>query len=277
MYRTITYLLRTVFDAVSSARTFADQIGHAFVEQASPVLKGGETLPASFIAFLITVVARLMERARDKLKAAEKAHRLELRKQRRLRKRRDQEAEELYTTLLKVRTTSDGAHGKGTAELYLGLDPGFGNSEPQVLLRYGQEARDVLSDPGFQLPDTALKSTSWSPSEYVAEIKPPLEKLETTFEELGTQNRLTQEALKVKERALKSSRRVIIHGSRLLESLYFLAGEEYHAARLRGKVRSPAGSEDETSPPPEVEEPAATEGESTSTEGESAAPPPTVF
>jgi len=96
-----------------------------------------------------------------------------------------------------------------------------------------------------------------------------MEKLESTLDELEEKKRDTELALKVKTQALTEHKETFLHGSRFHESLYVLAGEQFHADRLRPTVARAAtptvpapedppgdGEEAPTSEPPAVEEPA---------------------
>ncbi len=125
------------------------------------------------------------------------------------------------------------AFGPGTSVTYLGLEPGLGNAEPPVLLRYGRESIEVLSDPEFEAPDEASAEQL---REHVAEIAPAVKKLEAVVKEHETQKRKTQKALKLKVQRLESCHEAVLYGSRLNEALYVLAGESFLAARLRPPV-----------------------------------------
>ncbi len=124
----------------------------------------------------------------------------------------------------------------------------------RVLVRIAREAVDVLSQPELLLPDTALRSTLLTPLEYAEQIRPVLLELEAALVEVEDQKRI-EEAQKVRTKALEASRKTNVYGSRLLEALFVLAGEEFHAARLRPKVSQLASSdEDLGSGPPDDED-----------------------
>lgn len=236
MFRTVTNEIRLVRSIVAGIRAFADLMAESFTRRVTGYLREGEELPAGFLSLLQRVVARLIEGDRDRLVAAEKLHRDALRAESQLRKHRDKEADDLYQKLLKVRKTLE-AFGPGTSVTYLGLDPRLGNADPQVLLRYAHESVDVMSDPGFEPPaGTDPNGKTFHPDEHVAEITPALARAEGTVDELEDQKRETQKALKEKTQALETFRESSTYGSRFHESLYVLAGERFHAARLRPNV-----------------------------------------
>jgi hypothetical protein len=204
MFRSVTQSVRHVLDVVASVLTLGQEVAESFVARASRTLKAGEELTVAAVLSLQVAVVRMIEDARDTLEAAEKAHRKELRKEVELRERRDLEQEAVYREVLAVRNAMDGAFGKKTSEKLVGLDPGLGAVDVQVLCRYAWESVEVLSEPGFTMPDTALTKT---PEEYASGVRVPLERLESTLVALAAQKRLTQKAQKVKNRALEVCRK----------------------------------------------------------------------
>jgi hypothetical protein len=63
-----------------------------------------------------------------------------------------------------------------------------------------------------------------------------MEKLKSTVDELEEKKRESEIALKVKTQTLEENKETFLHGSRFHESLYVLAGERFHADRLRPTV-----------------------------------------
>jgi hypothetical protein len=243
MFRTVTLDLRLVRSVVTGLKKFAGIMAQSFGRRAAMHLRPGEELPEGFLTLLQVIVARMIENAGARLSKAEAAHRKSLRIEEQIRARRDQITTVLYQKLLKLRKTFE-AFGKGMSVRFLGLDPGFGKADPQVLLRYGQEAVDVLSDAEFQPPETAtLTVDTLSPEEHAAEVLPTLEALESVLDELEDQKRSTEEALKEKTQGGDAFRETFVYGSRFNEALYVLAGEKFHSVRLRPKVGVVGSSE----------------------------------
>lgn len=245
MFRTVTRHLSYLDGVIASVRQLGDMVSKSYERQVSAILQAGETFSASWLTFFQVTVARLMQHRSDVLQDAERVHRAALRKLTRSRNRRDSARGVLRDTLLRVRTTVDGAHGRGTADLFIGLEAEILTASFRVLVRIAREAVDVLSQPDLVLPDTALRSTVLTPLEYAEQIRPVLLELEAALEEVEDQKRVTEEAQKVRTKALEASRKTNVYGSRLLEALFVLAGEEFHAARLRPKVSQLASPDDD--------------------------------
>jgi len=230
MFRSVTLSLRNILDVVASVLTLGSEVAESFVARASRTLKEGEELAVAAVLSVQIAVVRMIEDCRDNLEVAEKAHRKELRREVELRERRDLEQGAVYQVVLDVRGTFDGTFGKKTSEKLLGLDPGLGAVDVQVLRRHAWEAVEELTAPGFTLPGSALSRT---PEQYADAIRVPLLRLETTLQELAAQKRRTQKALKVKTRALEACRKTYTYGSRWLGAHYVLAGEDFYSERLR--------------------------------------------
>ena len=65
---------------------------------------------------------------------------------------------------------------------------------------------------------------------------PKVEALESATEEYEDKERESQKALKLKTQKVGRCEETLIYGARLNEALYVLAGESFHAARLRPHV-----------------------------------------
>lgn len=257
MFKTVTVLLRFVADVIASVLTIGPGVAESFVGRAVHVLKQGEEITVQAVIALQTAVIRMIEDCRTRLESAEAQHLKELRQERSLRARRDQQRGALYRVLFDLRSALDGAFGAGTAERLLGLGPRLGIVDAQVLRRHAREAEKVLTGQGFEWPGPALALT---PAQVAAGILEVLEPLEQTLEELALQKRVTQMAQKAKTRALEGCRKTFVYGSRLVEALYVLAGEEFHAARLRPPVGSRSDATEPADPFP-APDPGEGEGE----------------
>ena len=64
---------------------------------------------------------------------------------------------------MRLMETVDGNHGRGTADLVLGLEADVARASARVLLRFAREAVAVLTGVDFLLPDNALESTVLTP------------------------------------------------------------------------------------------------------------------
>ncbi len=229
MYKMITYELRLVRDILHGGRALARHIASVLTPQ------------------LAAVKEELIENDSDQLTAAERVLLEERRKENSLRGRRNQAKTDLYELLLRVRKFLEVAVGKGAAIDLLGLEPKLGQAEALVLLRYGYEVAEELSSPDFEPGVIVVEGVVTTSQEYGEKVRAASERLEDLDSQLADQERLTEQALKVKTQALEKvhvrSRLV----ARILEDLYLLADEEFHAERLRRtpRRRSSSGDEDD--------------------------------
>ncbi len=280
IFRTITNAIRPVRRVLSGIRSFAEMTAQAFSRRIAGHLKEAEELPPGVLALLQRVVARLIESSRDRLVEAERTLRNAQRAEEQVRTRRDRLAAGLYDRLLKARITFE-AFGKGTSARYLGLDPGLGAVDSQVLVRYAHEAVDVLTDPDFSAPEIKdLSAATLEAKEHVKEIQPKLDEIEAVMDELEDLKRVSELALKHKDQAREAFREVYTYGSRFQEAFYVLAGEKFHAQRLRGKVgrtssveAAPLFEEDDAAAEPGGDATESTEAAAAPSEGETAPPP----
>jgi len=236
MFKTVTQKLRFARTVVTRTKGFAPKMAQAFFQRASNHLQEGEELHLDCISLIQLVVGRMIEFARRQLERGETLHRQALRLETQIRARRDRFTEDLYQALLKTRKTVEG-FGRGMSERFLGLEPNFGRFDPQVLVRFGRETIEVLTDPDLTaLAAEGTNADTLAPQKHVEEIEPLILRLDSTLDELEEQKRVTEEALKAKTQAFDHFTEVFVHGSRFHEALYVLAGEKFHSVRLRPKV-----------------------------------------
>lgn len=236
MFKTITNKLRYARAVVTRAKGFAPKMAEAFVQKATKHLLEGEELHLGCITLLQEVIGRMIEFARGQLEKGEARHRQALRLEAQIRARRDRYAEDLHQVLKKARQTVE-AFGRGMSERFLGLEPNFGKVDPQVLVRFGRETIEVLTDPDIAaLEVEGTHADTLSPQKHVEEIQPLLAGLDQALDELEEQKRVSEEELKAKTQASDHFTEVFVYGSRFHEALYVLAGEKFHSVRLRPKV-----------------------------------------
>ncbi len=247
MYRLVTYELRLARDVLHGGRALARHIASVL----APQLAG---LSVSWLELFQLALIGLIEKDSDQLTTAERVLVEERRKEKSLRGRRNQAKTDLYRLLLQVRKFLEVAVGKGAAVDLLGLEPRLGQVEPLVLLRYGYEAAEELSSPDFEPGVIVIGGVVTTAQEYGEKVRAASDRLEDLDGQLADQERLAEQALKVKTEALDKlhvrSRLV----ARILEDLYLLAGEKFHAERLRRPPRHrSAPPEDDGAVAPEPE------------------------
>ena len=131
----------------------------------------------------------------------------------------------------------EGALEPGASEALVGLEANLGQVEALVLLRYGAEAEEELSRGDFQPEAFVIDGKVTTPQEYAAEIREATAELQEAEDQLADQVRVTEQKLKVKDKVLEKLNKGNTSCARILEELYVLAGEEFHAERLRRSSR----------------------------------------
>ncbi len=246
MFKLITYELRLVKDLVHGGKSLARRVAVA-MEPAMASIKDELSAVPGWCELMQIALIGLVEDDRDELVAAEKVLRKANRKEKRLRGLRLRAKTDLYQVLLKARNFLEGSVGEGAGVDLVGLEPNLGQVEPLVLLRYGAEAVEELSVPDFEPAAFVVDGEVTTPQDYAERIRTAKEILEDIDDRVSDQERVTEQALKVKTQAFDKLRARSGPTARIFENLYLLAGEDFHAERLRRSARR------RTSPPEEGE------------------------
>jgi len=163
---------------------------------------------------------------------------------------RDADEAELYRKMLTVRAIVESAAGKGKSAQLVGLDPRLSKVDGQTLRRYARSALEALE-------------RRLEPFEHGTDVVRGLERLDAgadhaahrrlevgVLESLELQQRRVEETQRLKDEALARLRLVAVNGAKILEGFYNLAGEKFHAERLRRKRgRAQASSPEEPGEP----------------------------
>ena len=215
-----------------------------------PWVREGETAPAQEELRQV-LLGRWLRQVRERLVAADEAHQREIRKERSLRRRRDDSATEIRGKMLDIRTTFERVYGAGLTAEIVGLASDIPR-DPVVLERYALRVIDVMRDEELVLPEPRVKGSTMGPEEVAGELSPPLEILGEALARHEPQKRRTQVALHEKRQALEAFNFAVGRIARYLEALCYLAGMDFHAERVRQSSRTPV-EEDETFESPEEE------------------------
>ncbi|MCP3961483.1 MAG: hypothetical protein GY719_26865 [bacterium] len=199
-------------------------------------LQEGESIDG--IGSLMLTLVRWIEGDKERLEEHETEQRREQRKLKQLRIRRDRKQKTLYSRLLGIRQTFEDAFGKGTAAIYLGLEPGLIDLEPVALRRLARETVTVLDDPAFTTPVPAVQGLWANPTQYAEQILECLEPFEDSLDAIEAQKREVEKAQKARGDLLEEMRKRLKWAIRLFEAIYQLANLGFHADRLRLKVSS---------------------------------------
>ncbi len=177
---------------------------------------------------------------------------------------RDDIKNRLYPKLSDIRDTWDAAFGRDTCQRILGL----GGSLPAETLRVRRLVDRIvrlLSDPDFVLPPAVSDIASVDTQKWVDDLKPDLDGLVDTRDQLSAAKRETERTLAAKTEAVETYKSSYSRCSQLLETFYRVSGNEHLAEKLRPPVpkakssepRSDGGAkpeETEGSPPDEAAE-----------------------
>ncbi len=242
----------------------APEVAPALEETFAPWVRDGETPPAQE-EYRQILLGRWLRQVCERLVAADEAHQKEVRKERSIRRRRDDSANEIRSKMLDIRTTFERVYGAGLAAEVVGLASDFPH-DPVVLERYALRIIDVMKDEELILPAPRVKGSAMGPEEVTEELSPSLEILGEALEAHEPQKRRTQVALHGKREALEAFNFAAGRIARYLEALCYLAGMDFHAERVRQS--SHVVEEDETFDSAEEDDEAESEGEEPEPEAE---------
>ncbi len=264
MFRAVTRQLKLARDITASVAAIARTVAGVLDPRLSSFLEEGAALDG--LGTVQIALVRWIDDDHQQLETLEGQHRAALRKLKQLRIRREAEQSVFYGQMLQVRNTFEDAHGPGTAAVYLGLDPGMGDVEPLVLRRYGRETIGVLSAPDLLTPEPTVVGLWENPQRFAEQILASLEPFEATLAAVEAQKMEVEMALRAKTDLLEVLRDRLKWSVRFFEALYYLAGQGFHAERLR-----PPKPSRSTEPATDGEAEPATDGESEDTAADTAA------
>lgn len=174
-----------------------------------------------------------LHQLRAKIREIEKLHLERLEGARLGRGVRDIAIPQLRVRLLGIQRLFDGTFGAGSSSTVFGEDTVSIPNEAFPLLRVGHIAHGRLMDSGFELPESQFAGVKIAPRSLAKSFEPPLFTLERALDELETSVPATSESLQQKMRTLEDLRKQAGRAARFLEALYFLAGQDEIARRVR--------------------------------------------
>ena len=242
MFRLVTRQMKRAVRAVKSVLAVAGTAAAVVDPKLQTYLQEGEKLDG--LASIQIAMARWIEDDHEHLERLEKAHRATLRRLRQLRRQRDEHQATLYTRMIRIRTTHEEAFGQGTAAIYLGLEPGLIELEPEALRRNAWESVEILSNPELRTPPAVVEGIWDNPLSYAEQIRTALEPFETTLDEIESQQKAVEVALKAKTEHMNEVKPRLTWLIRFFEAIFHLAGEGFHAERLRIAVSSRSSADE---------------------------------
>jgi hypothetical protein len=231
-------------DLAASARRFKDQVQEALAGKLAGLLREGESLPD--ITFFQEVIGRLLEDGSTSVLEVDRRHTDELANMAGLRVQRDQLVSRLRDRLQEVRFLVDRSVDPAIAKTAL-RDRRVSLVSPSLLVSGARDLATVLRN-----PDHAWDGGNpvfGSATEVAAALEADAAQLEGLLLRLAPQKKASQDQLSAKKAEIdavtESNRRCVD----ALFGLYRLAGLDFHADRLRAKVRKRKLEEPEEQPP----------------------------
>ncbi len=236
MFASITQHLKRGMSAVKSVLAVAGTAAGALDPTLRSHLREGESLDG--VEPLMLTLVRWIESDHGRLETCEAKQREAQRQLKKLRLRRDDEQKPLSGMLIRIRGTFEDAFGQGKAPVYLGLESKIHKLEPVALRRLARETVSILSNPGLTLPEPRVQGLWENPAQYAEQVLDLLEPFQTALDEIESQKREVEKALKEKTDLLAKVGDRLTWSIRLFEAIYRLADLGFHAERLRLTVSS---------------------------------------
>lgn len=233
MFRLTDQRHREAIDLAASARRFKDQVQEALAGKLAGKLREGELMPD--FTFFQEVIGRLLEDGSTSIRDADRRHTEVLASTADLRAQRNQLVARLRNRVRDVRTLVDRRSiDAATAKAAL-RDRRVSRVTPDLLVSGARDLAAVLRNPEHTWDDGNV--VFGSAAVVAATLEAEAGQLEELLSRLAPQKRASQDQLGAKkaevEAVAESNRRCVD----ALFGLYRLAGLDFHADRLRAKVR----------------------------------------
>ena len=154
---------------------------------------------------------------------------------------RDVTIPQLRGQLIGIQGLFDGSFGAGSSTKVFGEETVAIPLEPFSLRRVAFIAHDHLMDPALVLPPSRLEGVKITPRALAKGFEPPLATLDGVLVELEDTLPITNATLEEKIKALAELRKQAGISARFLEALYFLAGHDEIARRVRPSTHRSLG------------------------------------
>lgn len=213
------------------------------VPTSEPVIAQAQGEPRLDVAELQRFAARAIERARDRLVAADDRLDQERFGDEEPRMRRDEAADVLYEALVRTRRSLSEAMGSEAAVRIFGLD-GPTPRDPVVLLRIVQRMLPQLENPATHFPQLKVDGMAQDWAELAAGLRREVQPVVEALREVNRERRRAELALVARDEALQEFRDVYIGFTRILDGMYVAAGHRDLARRLRPTIPRGSGLDD---------------------------------
>lgn len=261
---------RPAVDIQKSAQGNADAVAEDLRDFLLRGLPEGQSLPD--VALLQVILGNIVVHDSQAMEDADEAHFDALSRLNRLQLVRDAYRGGLVPTLVEIRDTFDTAFGTDSCQRVLGLGVEL-PAETLRVRRLGDRVVRLLGADDFELPPPVSDIASVDIEKWVKNLKPDLEGLHESMDQISEAKREAERTLAAKKLAVETYQQTYLRGSQLLETLYRVSGNEHLADKLRPTIpksrSSAAGGESDPSGSPEP----AAEGDGSPTSPEGAAEP----
>lgn len=250
MLKTINLRYREAFDYAASARQFKEQVQEGLERRLRAHLRDGEVLPG--LAFFQELLGRLLEESGNGVLELDASYNNQMVGAAALRDERDRLATQLRTRLQQVRFLVDSSIGGNAAKTALRYRR-LSYLKPSLLVAAARDLAVVLRDPKHSWEETEDGNTAvFAAAQKVATtLDTDADALEQVLQQLAPQSKAKQDEQGTKTAEVEAVADTNRRCKDALYGLYRLAGLDFHAERLRPKVRRrKAGDPDPTEPNP---------------------------
>ena len=194
----------------------------------------GENKVEPAIRALLPTLSQTIESARDAMVAADENHERELSDDPAQRDTRDRAVDRLAANLIETRNLIAALYGDTFArELFFGPTP----QDPVVLARFGHEVARKFET--IALPVSKLAGANVDAPALAAALRTQARELELALETVAREMREAQNSLAAKNQSIAHYDSVFRGVSTVLTGLFYLAGEDELAEKVRPSSRRP--------------------------------------
>lgn len=247
MFRTTIKRHQEAIDFAATAREFKEQVQQGLEKRLRALLRDGETLPD--VTLLQELLGRLLELSGNGVLQIDEIYTSRLVDAAALRGQRDQLAGQLRSRLQQVRFLVDKSIGGPAAKAAL-RDRRLSYVKPSLLVAAARDFARVLRDPKHAWQEDDDKAVLYATAAKVATtLETEAGALEEVLLRLAPQSKANQNELGTKKAEVEAATETNKRCKDALYGLYRLAGLDFHAERLRPKVRRRQAGEPEPTEP----------------------------
>lgn len=234
--KTVTDYLKSARELVTTLRTHRKTVSERLKNTLGPHVGKGETLPDG--GFLLELFARHVEQEAQNLENADRLNNQELADDPEARRRRDEAAETLRSTLLEIKQALSALYGPEVLSSF--SLPSEVSNDPTAIARIGSEVKEALGKKS--LPKPVLSGVKVDVGPWSAKLAKPLKKLETALRDVSREAAEAKATQVEKNRALLAFEDAFGASAAAGRGMLIAAGETEHAERISLSPRRGSGS-----------------------------------